>query len=84
LVEIVGYYTPEYLSSKLRVLRESGLRRIIVCVDESLTRDRGAFCADAVLFYRRRVDAKALLAAAERVASEAPEAGDSSVEQRPT
>jgi predicted nuclease of restriction endonuclease-like RecB superfamily len=73
LVEIVGYYTPEYLSSKLRVLRESKLRRIIVCVDESLTRDRSAFCADAVLFYRRRVDAKALLAAAERVANEADE-----------
>lgn len=72
-VEIVGYYTPEYLSSKLRVLRESGLRRIIVCVDESLTRDSSVFSADAVLFYKRRVDAKALLAAAERVAAGAEE-----------
>ena len=72
-VEIVGYYTPEYLSSKLRVLRESGLRRIIVCVDESLTQDASAFRADAVLFYRRRVDAKALIAAAERIAAAAEE-----------
>lgn len=70
LVEIVGYYTPEYLTSKLRVLSEAGLRRIVVCVDESLAQDRAAFRADAVLFYRRRVDAAALLAAAERIARE--------------
>jgi hypothetical protein len=73
LVEIVGYYTPEYLSSKLRVLREAGLKRIIVCVDESLTRDGAAFRADVVLFYRRRVDPEALLAAAERIAASAGE-----------
>ena len=71
LVEIVGYYTPEYLASKLRVLRDAGLKRIIVCVDESLACNGGAdFCATTVLTYRRRVDAGALIAAAERIVAE--------------
>ncbi len=70
LVEIVGYYTPEYLASKLRVLREAGLERIVVCVDESLACDRADFRASAVLPYRGHVDAAALIAAAERVAAQ--------------
>ncbi len=69
LVEIVGYHTPEYLTSKLRVLREAGLTRSIVCVDESLACDSGEVCAGAVLRYRKRVDARALIDAAERMAS---------------
>ncbi len=68
-VEIVGYYTPEYLASKLRVLRDAAMHRMIVCVDESLTDEPDAFRADAVLLYRRRIDAATLLAAAERIAS---------------
>jgi uncharacterized protein len=67
LVEIVGYYTPEYLASKLRVLREAGLERIILCVDETLSCDDAEFSASEVLRYRRRVDAAALIAAAERI-----------------
>jgi predicted nuclease of restriction endonuclease-like RecB superfamily len=70
LVEIVGYYTPEYLASKLRVLCDAGLKRIVVCVDESLACDHTDFRASAVLPYRRRVDAAALIAAAERVIAE--------------
>ncbi|MFI5302243.1 MAG: DUF790 family protein, partial [Polyangiales bacterium] len=64
LVEIVGFYTPEYLRSKLDVLRSVGARPMIVCVDESLA------CADGdvpgvVLRFRRRVDAFALLRVAD-------------------
>jgi uncharacterized protein len=64
LVEIVGFYTPEYLRSKLEALRAARMHRMIVCVDESLA------CADGevtgrVLRFKRRVDARALLAAAE-------------------
>jgi uncharacterized protein len=70
LVEIVGYYTPECLASKLRVLREAGLKRVVVCVDESLACDYADFRASAVLPYRRRVDAAALIAAAEQVIAE--------------
>jgi predicted nuclease of restriction endonuclease-like RecB superfamily len=69
LVEIVGYHTPEYLTSKLRVLREAGLTRRIVCVDESLACDSGDVCAGAVLRYRKNVDAGALIDAAERMAT---------------
>ena len=69
LVEIVGYYTPEYLASKLRTLREAGLTDIVVCVDETLACDSKDVVAPEVLRYRKRVDAKALLAAAERIAA---------------
>jgi len=80
LVEIVGYYTPEYLASKLRVLRDAGLERIVVCVDESLACDRAGFRASAVLPYRGHVDAAALIAAADRVVAETkPGLGDASL-----
>lgn len=80
LVEIVGYYTPEYLASKLRVLRDAGLERIVVCVDESLACDRADFRASAVLPYRGHVDAAALIAAADRVVAETkPGLGDASL-----
>jgi predicted nuclease of restriction endonuclease-like RecB superfamily len=71
LVEVVGYHTPEYLASKLRALRAAGLRRIVVCVDESLACGSEAICAGAVLRFRRRVDARALVEAAERLVGEA-------------
>jgi len=65
LVEIVGFYTPEYLASKLRALRQV-TTPVIVCVDESLG-VANAIEAAAVLRYRGRVDASGLLAAAEEV-----------------
>lgn len=71
LVEIVGFYTPEYLASKLRALRAVRERYpILVLVDESLA------CADAdlagaqALRYRGTVDAAALLDAADRMLAE--------------
>lgn len=67
LVEVVGYHTPEYLASKLRALRTAGLRRIVVCVDEALACGPEAICAGAVLRFRRRVDARAVVEAAERL-----------------
>ena len=69
LVEIVGFYTPEYLASKLSVLRAAGLDGIIVCVDESLACSGDDIVAGAVLRYRQHVDATQLLAAADRIAS---------------
>lgn len=66
LVEVVGFYTPAYLRSKLEALRAVAARPIIVCIDESLA------CADgelpgAVLRFKRRVDAAELIALAERL-----------------
>jgi predicted nuclease of restriction endonuclease-like RecB superfamily len=66
LLEIAGFWTPEYLENKLARLRQAGLDRLLVCIDEA----RG--CAREqlppglpVLLFRRRVDAAAVL----RVAS---------------
>ena len=40
LVEIVGYWRPEYLRKKFELLRKSGRRDVIVCVSERLNLDR--------------------------------------------
>lgn len=71
LVEVVGFYTPEYLRSKLEALRAASDRPLLVCVDESLACDDGEI-AGTVLRFKRRVDAPALIAAAERLRA-APE-----------
>jgi len=65
-VEIIGFYTPEYLVSKLAVLRQAHLSNVIVCIDESLACSDGEIAADEVLRFRKRVDVKSLLEAAER------------------
>jgi predicted nuclease of restriction endonuclease-like RecB superfamily len=66
LLEIVGFWTPEYLVAKLARLREARIDHMILCIDV----DRG--CADedlpegiVVVRYRRRVDAAAVLSLAE-------------------
>lgn len=63
-IEIVGFWTPEYLEQKLDLLQQlpSGVRWI-VCVDSGLraaSEPRGFGRAD-VLWYTRRVDAAELL-----------------------
>jgi predicted nuclease of restriction endonuclease-like RecB superfamily len=68
-VEIVGFYTPEYLESKLRALREARLANVVVCIDESLACADEDIRADEIVRFRRRVEADRLLEAAERVAS---------------
>jgi predicted nuclease of restriction endonuclease-like RecB superfamily len=71
-VEIVGFYTPEYLESKLRVLREAQLSNVVVCIDESLACADEDIRADQIVRFRKRVEAERLLDAAERCASQAP------------
>jgi predicted nuclease of restriction endonuclease-like RecB superfamily len=66
LVEVVGFYTPEYLRAKLSALRGAASRPLIVCVDESLACDDGDVPGE-VLRFKKRVDTSALLAAAERL-----------------
>ena len=73
-----GMLVPRYLGprdevwirdvlSELRGLRAAGLRRVVVCVDESLACTDEEVHADAVLRYRKFVDPVALVAAAERI-----------------
>jgi predicted nuclease of restriction endonuclease-like RecB superfamily len=69
LVEVVGFYTPEYLRSKLDALRAAAARPLIACIDESLACADGEL-AGAVLRYKRRIDAAALIAIAERLREE--------------
>jgi predicted nuclease of restriction endonuclease-like RecB superfamily len=66
LVEIVGYWDPTYLARKVEALA-AVTAPIVVCVDERHA--TGALAArDEVLAYRKgRVDARALVAAAERL-----------------
>jgi hypothetical protein len=76
LVEVMGYYTPSYLARKIQLLREARIHKLIVCVDASLACDDGEPRADVVLRYRRRVDAGALLDAADRIAQATRTAGE--------
>lgn len=68
LVEIAGFWTPEYLATKLAHLRRARVTNAILCVDE----DRA--CADgelppglSVVRFRRRVDAQAVMREVERL-----------------
>ena len=71
LVEVVGYYAPEYLSAKLEALRVAAARPLVACIDERLPFDAGVLPCE-VLRFRRRVDASSLLAAAERLRAGLP------------
>jgi uncharacterized protein len=64
LVEIAGFWTPEYLQRKLTHLRAARLQRFLLCIDE----DRACAPADlelpremAVLRFRKKLDAAAVL-----------------------
>lgn len=57
LVEIVGFWTPEYLARKLAGLREARIRNLILCIDEERQ------CSEAdlptntpVVRFRRRIN----------------------------
>jgi predicted nuclease of restriction endonuclease-like RecB superfamily len=71
-VEVVGFYTPEYLESKLRTLRQAQLKNFVVCIDESLACSDHEIVASEVLRFRKRIDARTLLAAAGRVMGDSP------------
>jgi hypothetical protein len=65
-LEIVGFWTPDYVTRKLALYRRARVPQLILCIDE----DRN--CAEAdlpagarVIRYRRRVDAAAVLHAIE-------------------
>jgi predicted nuclease of restriction endonuclease-like RecB superfamily len=68
LVEIAGFWTPDYLAAKLARLRDAKVPYFILCIDA----ERGCAEGDlpegmSVLRFRRRVDAAAVLAEAERL-----------------
>lgn len=64
LLEIVGFWTPEYLAAKLDRLRRSGRRDLLVCLDLDLGCGPEEVAGiPRVIGFRKRVDATAVLAA---------------------
>ena len=67
VVEIVGFWTPDYLARKMSQLATVADVPLVVCVDETLACDPSRLSNADVVRFRRRLDADVLLAAAERV-----------------
>ncbi len=62
-LEIVGYWTPEYLRGKLAALDEAKLERLIVCVSDRLAAADADIPADArVVRFKGRLDPRVVLA----------------------
>jgi len=65
-LEIVGFWTPDYLRHKLAQLKAAGLSRLILCVDDSRRCARGELeSLGTVVRFHRRIDAGAVLAIVE-------------------
>ena len=61
LLEIVGFWTPDYVRRKLALYREARITNLILCIDEARACDEGSLPAGAVIIrFRRRVDAVAV------------------------
>ena len=69
LLEIVGFWTPQYLEHKRRTLRRFRRHRIVIAVPERSLRE-GAIIGEDVLVYKTVVKLKPLLAMLERIRSE--------------
>lgn len=61
-VEIVGFWTPEYLANKFERLRRARIPNLVLCVDEERNVGDGVIPANvAVVRYHRRIDATKVL-----------------------
>jgi predicted nuclease of restriction endonuclease-like RecB superfamily len=69
VVEVVGFWTPDYLERKMSQLATVTDVPLVVCVDETLACDPSRLPLADVVRFRRRLDPAVLLAAAERAAS---------------
>ena len=64
-VEILGFWSADYLVRKLALLRKAGLRNLILCVDEARICGDDLVPPDArIVHFRRRIDPLLVLAAA--------------------
>ena len=62
LLEIVGFWTPDYVARKLALYRSAHLSNLILCIDQDRNCAEADFPAGAlVVRFRRRVDAAAVL-----------------------
>jgi len=62
LLEIVGYWTADYVQRKLSRVRAARIERLILCIDEERHCDDDLLEIDTrVVRYRRKVDPRAVL-----------------------
>ena len=67
LVEIVGFWTRDYVERKLALLRVAGLRDLVLCIDESRNCADGTLPSSSrIVLFHRRLDATAVLHLIER------------------
>jgi len=78
LLEIVGYWRPEYLRRKFDLLRKSGRRDVIVAVSERLNLERAGVDPsdfdERLVWFKGVLNPKEVLAVAERMTGEMPPA----------
>ena len=64
-IEILGFWSADYLARKLALLREAGIRNLILCVDETRVCSDDPLPPDArIVRFHRRIDPRVVLAAA--------------------
>ena len=73
LVEIVGFWRPEYLRKKFALLRKSGRRDLVLAVSERLNLDAAGVdlgeWRDEVVWFKGKLDPRAVLERVEAVAA---------------
>jgi predicted nuclease of restriction endonuclease-like RecB superfamily len=77
LIELAGFWTPDYLTAKLERLRQANLPAFILCIDDRRACGTGALPASpstAIVRFRGRVDAAAVMREVERLATTLPAA----------
>ena len=63
LLEIVGFWTPEYVREKLQCLASAGIERFVLCVDQSRECAQAELPPDPrIIRHKSRIDARAVLA----------------------
>jgi uncharacterized protein len=66
LLEIIGFWTPEYLEAKISSLRSAQIKNLIICVDAQRGCGESDFPnATRVIQFRRRIDPAEVMAAIE-------------------
>lgn len=61
ILEIIGFWTPDYLAQKLARLKAARVNNLILCVDETLNCSEQSVPGAEVLYFKRRIDARQVL-----------------------
>ena len=62
MLEIIGFWTPDYVEQKLRRLCSARIENLLLCIDASLNCGESSLPKDCrVIRFRRRIDTAELL-----------------------